>query len=280
MSQANAVHAMLARLADSLKPAPEVERQGNTILNEIIQTIEKKTRYIIRRVAKAGSVGKQTAINVKLDYDCLFYIEAHAGKVEETLRVFLDEVDNILTLNFADLAGKQTQHTDSFFYKGFYFDFLPCQHLDLDPEKQVRGALQAQEKTLKVSLSEGTVIFMKEQSSFVHQLARLLKFWSHSVLVPGFFNGRSYTMELFAVLASEEEFQGDLLRGFRLALDKINHFTRLQKAWYRFYGPEEAKESASVCPLLLDPTDPSNNLLAEDRWPFFDKLHSGEAAMP
>jgi hypothetical protein len=60
MSQANAVHAMLARLAHSLKRAPEVERQGNTVLNEIIQTIEKKTLYIIRRVAKAGFVGKQT----------------------------------------------------------------------------------------------------------------------------------------------------------------------------------------------------------------------------
>ena len=60
MSQANAVHAMLARLAHSLKRAPEVERQGNTVLNEITQTIEKKTLYIIRRVAKAGCVGKQT----------------------------------------------------------------------------------------------------------------------------------------------------------------------------------------------------------------------------
>ena len=192
---------MMARLADSLKPAPDVERQGNMILNDIIETIQKKTRYTIRRIAKAGSVGKHTAINVKLDYDCVFYIEVDVGKVEESLRGFLDDIDNILTLSFADLAGKQTQHTDSFFYKGFYFDFLPCQHLDLDPEKRVKCALQAQKETLKVSLSEGTVIFMKEQTSFVHQLARLLKFWSHSVLVPGFFNGRSYTMELFAVLA-------------------------------------------------------------------------------
>ena len=86
----------------------------------------------------------------------------------------------------------------------------------------------------------------------MHQLARLLKFWSHSVLVPCFFNGRFYTMELFAVLAYcllRKNFREDLLRGFRLALHKVHHFKLLQKAWYRLCGPEEAKESASVCPL-------------------------------
>lgn len=79
-------------------------------------------------------------------------------------------------------------------------------------------------------------------------------------------------MELFAVLASEEEFQEDMLRGFRLALDKILHFRRLRKVWHRFYGPQDVISSASDCPLLLDPTDPSNNLLARDRIPYFEKL--------
>lgn len=31
-------------------------------------------------------------------------------------------------------------------------------------------------------------------------------------------------------------------------------------------------ECFSLSLVLLDPTDPSNNLLAEDRWPYFDKL--------
>ena len=64
------------------------------------------------------------------------------AKLKRPHEVLLDKVDDILTLNFADLAGKQMQHTDSFFYKGFffdllpcYFDFLPCQHLDFGPGK-------------------------------------------------------------------------------------------------------------------------------------------------
>ncbi|CAL1150364.1 unnamed protein product [Cladocopium goreaui] len=182
------------------------------------------------------------------------------AKLKRPHEVFLDKVDDILTLNFADLAGKQMQHTDSFFYKGFfcdllpcYFDFLPCQYLDLDPEKQIRGALQAQEKTSKVSLSEGRVIFMKEQSSFLcaptGTAAEVLEpfctrpmFFQWKVLHHGAVCG-------LGLLSSEEEFQGDLLRGFRLALHKVHHFKLLQKAWYRLCGPEEAKESASVCPL-------------------------------
>ena len=265
------LQAMLARFADSLKPASDVEHEGNMLLNEIIQTVERKTRFTIRRVAKAGSMAKHTAINVKLDYDCIFYVEEQAAS--SAVRGFLDDVDNILTLSFPDLAGRQTQHADSFFYKGYYFDFLCCQHLDQQPEQQVRKALHTQEDTLKVSLSEGTVIFMKEQSSFVHQLARLLKFWSHSVQVPGFFNGRSYTMELLAVAAAEEETNRDLLRGFRLALDKIRNFQKVRKVWTRFYGEQDASKVAQSCSaLLLDPTDFSNNLLAQERWPFFEKL--------
>merc|ERR1712087_138638 len=106
---------------------------------------------------------------------------------------------------------------------------------------------------------------MQEKSTFVHRLARLLKFWSHSVLVHGFFNGRSYTMELFAVMASEHESNDDILRGFRIALDMIRNYRKVRKVWTRFYSTArvETTWSMSDCGcLLLDPTDPVNNLLA------------------
>ena len=75
MSQANAVHAMLVQLAHSLKRAPEVERQRNTVLNEIIQTIEKKPLY--------GEWPRLALLESRL------YIEAHAGQVEVTSRGFI-----------------------------------------------------------------------------------------------------------------------------------------------------------------------------------------------
>ena len=43
--------------------------------------------------------------------------------------------------------------------------------------------------------------------------------------------------------------------------------------WTRFYGEQDAANWAQTSTaLLLDPTDFSNNLLARERWPFFEKL--------
>lgn len=139
--------------------------------------------------------------------------------------------------------------------------FLCCRHINSNPEVQIQQIMRMSDDSVKVGLSEGTVIFMKEQSPFAHAMARLLKFWSHSVLVSGYFNGRSYTMELFAVWASEEECNNDMLRGFRLALDKIRNFKRARKAWTRFYSATEADNYLAMTDCaLLDPTDPANNL--------------------
>ena len=110
-----------------------------------LERFRRRLALVSDGVAKIGSVGKNTAINVKLDYDWLFYIEADATRTEST-SAFLDEVDNILTLNFPDVAGKQTEHTEGFFYKGFYFDFLSCPHLDLDPEQQDKKAMQTNDE--------------------------------------------------------------------------------------------------------------------------------------
>lgn len=78
------------------------------------------------------------------------------------------------------------------------------------------------------ALAEGAVIFFKGQSAFVHCLARLLKWWSASVFVPGFFNVRSFRMEMFAVLAAQEEKEDDVLRGLRIAFDKIRNYQKVQ----------------------------------------------------
>jgi len=113
---------------------------------------------------------------------------------------------------------------------------------------------------LRVGLAEDRMVFMQEQSSMVHRLVRLLKFWSKTVFVPGFLGGRSYTLELFAVAAGEDESE-DLLRGFQVALQKIRDFRGMSQVWERFYTKSQvASEILSQKPLLLDVSDPSINL--------------------
>lgn len=123
------------------------------------------------------------------------------------------------------------------------------------------------------ALAEGTVIFFKEQSAFVHCLAILLKWWSASVFVDGFFNGRSFRMEMFAVLAAREEKNDDILRGFRIALDKIRNYQKVNAVFDRFYSPSNVPHTiGKQRPLLMDPANPRNNLLSPDVHKFFDQL--------
>ena len=215
------VGSFLRSFGEGLRPCQNVLSQGNAVLQQLLEKIVRKAKTKVDRVVKAGSVGKGTALSIKIDFDCVFFLEV--GGVPE---LFLEDMEDILMLNFGIAADKK-QKSLSFFHKGFYFDFLPAIQdakvalNDGSGEAQVSAALRSGQRPNSAELVEGTVLFMKEQSSFAHTLARLLKFWSHSLLVPGFFNGRSYTMELLAVAAAEDVMGEDMLRAFRIALDKI-----------------------------------------------------------
>mmetsp|Transcript_4545 Transcript_4545/g.12377 ORF Transcript_4545/g.12377 Transcript_4545/m.12377 type:complete len:433 (+) Transcript_4545:38-1336(+) len=267
----------LVLLADGLKVDSDVEKRGNLLLDKLLKTIREKSRFKIYRVVKAGSLGKKTAIRMKVDYDCVFLFDSLIDK-----KAFMDDMDDILLLNFNIRKDGRTQNTISLHCDSFAFDFLPGVYAAQDPEEQVRQTVQARDGKLHVGLVEGTVIFMKEQSSLVHQLARLLKYWSHTVLIPGFFHGRSYTLELFAVMAGEELGKGginDLLHGFRVGLRLIRDFQGVYQVWTRFYGKADVDAAVlSERPLLLDVSNPANNLLGPDRVPFLRKM-SGYASV-
>ena len=89
----------------------------------------------------------------------------------------------------------------------------------------------------------------------------------------GLFNGRSYTMELLAVAAAEDVMGEDMLRAFRIALDKIRNYRSLSVIFERFYKKDEVPQKLKDSrPLLLDPSNPWNNLISPDRVQFFESL--------
>lgn len=276
----------LASLADGLKPCEEVEKSGNLLLDRILTVVKEKSRSPIHRVVKAGSLGKKTAIALKVDYDCVFLLD---GQRPDFRDQFLDDLEDILHLHapgggVANLS--RTVNSIGFEKDGFSFDFLPAAFVSSEPEVQVKSLAKTclataddkQYKAVRTGLVEGTVLFMREQSSLTHQLARLLKYWSHTVLVPGFFNGRSYTLELFAALTTDDMRERGseecLLYAFRLALVNLREFRTVRKVWDRFYDAEAARtaNSSPDGPLLLDVSDPRNNMLGPDRQGFFEQL--------
>ena len=84
----------------------------------------------VARVVKAGSVGKGTSLHLKIDFDCVFFLEP--GGIPDR---FLEDMEDILTLNFG-IAAEKKQKSLSFSHKGFYFDFLPAQ----SAQAAVKGA--------------------------------------------------------------------------------------------------------------------------------------------
>jgi hypothetical protein len=131
------------------------------------------------------------------------------------------------------------------------------------------ASLSADDASLEVSQTEGTTIFWREQSSLVHQLARLLKYWCITLYVPMFNYGRSYTMELFAVLAGEMSDDNDLMQRFRDVVRSIANYQQLEKCWLRFYEQgnvdRRLKSGELTKPFLLDPINTGNNLLTTTR---------------
>ena len=82
-------------------------------------------------------------------------------------------------------------------------------------------------------------------------------------------------MEMFAVLAAQEENNDDVLRGLRIALDKIRNYRKVNAIFERFYTRAAVHPSVmKQRPLLLDPANPRNNLLGPEVHRYFDKLSS------
>lgn len=273
---------------NKITPSEDVLQCGHEVLDQLVRVILEKSKTPIARVAKNGSVGKKTAIRIKVDFDCMLFIDPVKLPMER-YEEFLGDLQDILTLNFSSENMFVSNSAVTYFYKGYYFDFLPAPFAaeagtNATVEQQLLYRIQHPLSSAGMdpygdrclgdqALAEGAVIFFKEQSAFVHCLARLLKWWSASVFVSGFFNGRSFRMEMFAVLAAQEERNEDALRGLRIALDKIRNYKSVHAVFERFYRKSSMPPGIlGQRPLLLDPANPRNNLLSFDVHQYFDEL--------
>ncbi|PIK59862.1 hypothetical protein BSL78_03234 [Apostichopus japonicus] len=131
--------------------------------------------------------------------------------------------------------------------------------------QHLRNNRRGNHMDFSTSLSEGAVAFERNHSAFSHSLSRLAKFWSITIGIPGFSFGRSSIMEyLGAWAAEEEERRGsrDILQGFRRFLTMVKQSHNLNIVWTRYYRRTDIPaDILHQRPLLLDPTNPYNNML-------------------
>ena len=116
-------------------------------------------------------------------------------------------------------------------------------------------------------LSETAIEFVTRKNEKYHcsTMARLAKFWSKTVCVEGFHFGRSSIMEYIAIRSSEiEQSAGreNTMKTFRRFLEEISNPHEMSIYWTDYYPKENIpRKFETTRPLLVDPTNPYNNIL-------------------
>ncbi|PIK58969.1 putative 2'-5'-oligoadenylate synthase-like protein 2-like [Apostichopus japonicus] len=117
------------------------------------------------------------------------------------------------------------------------------------------------------ALSKTAVEFVKRKNEVFHcsTVTRLAKFWSKTVCVEGFHSGRSTIMEYIAIRSAEMEQntgRENTLKAFRRFLTIVSNPEEMAIYWTEYYKIGDIKpRMKNSRPLLLDPTNPYNNIL-------------------
>ena len=111
---------------------------------------------------------------------------------------------------------------------------------------------------------ESHLEFMKKQSEFAHDLARLGKFWNKTLYFEDYVPGRSTIIELIAVDAAwktEQKFgKPNYVNGFEIFLDQMTKLDTV-KLYFTDFWPKVTKEPLRFHsgPIILEPNNPYNN---------------------
>lgn len=248
---------------------------------QINRLLQRRSRYGISKAKIAGSIGKHTTI-VSSDVDLIVFLhlkEEHQNLDSKGLDVLLS---NVIDDFEAVLRNYNIQHpikdiatniySLTFTVRNIKFDLLPA----IDFIGNQEDVLQQQQMTLDTmtrnldryvyrfssSLAYSTVEFMKKQSSFAHDMARLAKFWYKSACIDQHISGANYFMELVAVFVVNQMTTYKHCDAFRNFLKQMTNFERINIVFadeYRQLIGHRPAENESL-PRMIDPSNPYNNL--------------------
>ena len=185
--------------------------------------MQEKSKFSLDRWRLVGGLEKKTSTLVKADADIVvFYNEDGAKR-----RDIIDDFQNILLLNTSlskDDIVISTNEVMQFRIDGIPIDLVIARN-NVDKgenrnvvESQRKNSLREMKKyntyndkeavvEINFQLAESSVEFMKKQSKFVHDMARLGKYWNQVILFKEHVHGRSLIFELLGAKAAMEEEQ-------------------------------------------------------------------------
>ncbi|CAC5417744.1 OAS [Mytilus coruscus] len=115
-------------------------------------------------------------------------------------------------------------------------------------------------------LSKLQIDFIKESPSVIKDVIRLLKYWNHTEWI-------GLTSTCIEMIVVHEFRNDDTSRRFHFvdllcaAIRSICVYSELKITWTDYYSPENYNSIHSSQPVILDPTNPYNNLHPGDNNP-------------
>lgn len=277
------------QFADSLAPNGDVISNAKRVIERIQKVIHNNLggRFSIDRIRPLGSLAKKTSLWFKMDIDIVVYLNDEMPPFTD----FIDKLDDVIIMNI-DEDCEKTPRGLKLKVDDFEVDLLPATnflyqngfHGGNEARTQNKNGLSYLKQAripnkmdFSTSLSEAAVDFEQSHSAFSHALSRLAKFWSTTIGVRSFY-GRSSIMEYLGARAAEEserEGNQDLLEGFQRFLRMIKESNGINVIWTNFYDMSDIPSYIQrQQPLLLDPTNPYNNLLGGNNAVYLEQMSS------
>jgi hypothetical protein len=267
----------LVEFSKEILPGDDFFTNGKEIADKIFRILQRDLKsFSFDRFRIVGSVGKKTlAVCVDPDFDLVVFVNEEKPYFERVLA----GIELVLTTSDLEVKGiEKTRHSVQFTVNGISFDLLPAANFVTQypkPRDPELGKIQWQ-KTMEFirrnpsqgykygsSVCEIASQFMKDQSSFVHDVARLSKFWNKTLHIDCNISGRSTLIELIGVYAGRKEEQTgrrSLLEGFKSFLQLMTNFRKIEIVFLENYGRHDIpKDVQGQRPLVLDPANQFNN---------------------
>lgn len=255
-----------------------------TFFLQIKKELERRSRFSISKTKVAGSFGKKVTI-ISSDIDIVIFIKnvlpPFTGVLDEFERILMN-MDGIAIRGFIHnlIILKKTSFSLQFKIGNYEFDLVPAADLINEPNVGAHEqVLLQQQRTLNKisknvkknlrryssSLAFSTIEFMKTQSSFVHEIVRLAKFWYKGACIDTYVSGAKYAMELIAVeAATHVESHGysyPHYEAFLRFLESIRDFKSMDIVFdYTYISRKHWQSDDDEYVRLLDPANPYNNL--------------------
>uniref|UniRef100_T1IMN7 2'-5'-oligoadenylate synthetase 1 domain-containing protein n=1 Tax=Strigamia maritima TaxID=126957 RepID=T1IMN7_STRMM len=264
--------ANLLQLSLDLTPAETDLEHCTAIAKKIFSILQTINEFSIDRSEIIGSVGKKTAIAPEFDLDCVIFInDVNIDDFRQVLKSFKQALEseesmsgatfNIPKLKIALFDGN---------VEGFKINIVPAINFSQNNAKQREKTLQRIKLDYpepsrdwyrySSSLIHGQVEFLDRQTPFTINLIRLAKYWNRSIYIGEYVAGRTTLIEVMAVYAAQLE-DRSLIGAFSIFLDLMRNLKLVNITFDMFYPLSEVNEYLlEERPLVLDPTNPYNNL--------------------